>query len=67
MLIVDVGIHRVTIRAATSNLPSRGIPERLGFKHEGTMRDNSYVNNEYMDLEIYSMIDHEWLKHSKNA
>ena len=67
MLIVEIGLHRVTIRAATSNLPSRGIPERLDFKHEGTMRDNSYVNNEYMDLEIYSILDHEWLKHSKNA
>jgi ribosomal-protein-serine acetyltransferase len=67
MLIVDVGIHRVTIRAATSNLPSRGIPERLGFHYEGTMRGASYVNNEYMDLEIYSMIDHEWRARSKNA
>jgi ribosomal-protein-serine acetyltransferase len=67
MLIVEIGLHRVTIRAATSNLPSRGIPERLGFKHEAAMRDNSYVNNEYMDLEIYSILDHEWRKRSKNA
>ena len=67
MLIHEMGLHRVTIRPATSNMPSRGIPERLGFKHEGTMRDGSYVNNEYMDLEIYSMLDHEWLKRSQNA
>ncbi|HIF71184.1 MAG TPA: N-acetyltransferase [Dehalococcoidia bacterium] len=67
MLFVEVGMHRITIRATTSNLRSRGIPERLGFKHEGTMRDGSYVNNVYMDLEIYSMLDHEWLARSKNA
>jgi len=67
MLIHEMGLHRITIRADTSNLPSRGIPERLGFKHEGTMHDGGYVNNEYMDLEIYSMLDHEWLKRSKNA
>ena len=67
MLIHDLGFHRVGIRAATSNPPSRGIPERLDFKHEGTMRDNSYVNSKYMDLEIYSMLDHEWLKRSANA
>lgn len=67
MLFVEVGIHRVTIRAATSNLASRGIPERLGFKHEGTMRDGGFVNNEYLDLEIYSMLDHEWLASSTNA
>jgi len=67
MLFVEVGMHRVTIRAATSNIPSRGIPERLGFKHEGTLRDGGFVNNEYLDLEIYSMIDHEWLTRSQNA
>ncbi|MEE8046129.1 MAG: GNAT family protein, partial [Dehalococcoidia bacterium] len=67
MAIVQMGLHRVTIRAATSNLPSRAIPERLGFKHEGTMREASFVNDEYMDLEIYSILDHEWIKRSKNA
>lgn len=67
MLFVEVGLHRVKIRAATSNLRSRGIPERLGFKHEGTMRDGGFVNNEYLDLEIYSMLDHEWLTRSQDA
>lgn len=67
MLIVEMGLHRVTIRAATTNLPSRGIPERLGFTHEGTMRDGALVNGEYLDLEIYSMLDHEWLARSGNA
>ncbi len=64
MLFVEVGMHRVTIQAATANLPSRGIPERLGFKHEGTMRDGGFVNGEYLDLEIYSMLDNEWLTRS---
>ena len=67
MLFVEVGRHRVTIRAATTNLASRGIPERLGFKHEGTMRDGGFVNNEYLDLEIYSILDHEWLARSTRA
>jgi RimJ/RimL family protein N-acetyltransferase len=31
------------------------------------MRDASFVNNEYMDLEIYSMLDREWLARSRNA
>jgi ribosomal-protein-serine acetyltransferase len=67
MLIVEIGLRRVTIRAATSNLPSRGIPERLGFTHEGTMRDGGYVKDEYLDLEIYSMLDHEWVARSERA
>ena len=67
MLFVEVGLHRVTIRAATPNAPSRGIPERLGFTHEGTMRHGGFVNGEYLDLEIYSMLDYEWLARSSNA
>ncbi len=67
MLLVEIGLHRVTIRAATTNLPSRGIPERLGFTHEGTMRDGGFVNGEYMDIDIYSILDHEWLARPTNA
>ena len=65
--IVEMGIHRIVIRAATANLSSLRILERLGFVHEGTMRATGYVNGEYMDLEIYSMLDHEWLARSSNA
>ena len=67
MAIVEMGMHRIVIRAATSNLPSRAIPERLGFTHEGTQRDSALVNGEYLDLEVYSILDHEWLARSKNA
>ena len=67
MVVTHIGMHRIVIRAATSNRGSRGIPERLGFTHEGTMREAGFVNNEYLDLEIYSMLDSEWLGRSQNA
>lgn len=67
MLFTEVGIRRITIRAATKNLTSRGIPERLGFKHEGTLRDAAFLKGEYLDLEVYSMIDHEWSSRSSKA
>ncbi|MCI0774774.1 MAG: GNAT family N-acetyltransferase [Chloroflexi bacterium] len=67
MAIVQMGMHRIVIRAGTSNLRSREIPERLGFKHEGTLRDAALVRGEYSDLEVYSILDREWLARSSNA
>jgi ribosomal-protein-serine acetyltransferase len=67
MAIVQMGMHRIVIRAATNNLPSQGIPKRLGFTREGTIRGGAFLRNEYFDLEMYSMLDHEWLSRSKNA
>jgi len=60
MIFDHMKLHRVTIRAATPNKPSRGVPERLGFTHEGTSREAAFVQSRYMDLEIYSMLEHEW-------
>ena len=67
MAIVEMGMHRIVIRAATTNHSSRAIPERLGFIHEGTQRDSALARGEYSDLEIYSMLDQEWLARSNNA
>lgn len=53
-------LHRVMIRAATLNKPSRGIPERLGFTHEGALREAAFVQGRYLDLEVYSILEHEW-------
>lgn len=59
-LVTDLALHRVVIRAATANLKSRAIPERLGFVHEGTQRQAEILNDEFFDLEVYSMLAPEW-------
>ena len=59
-LVTDVGLHRIVIRAATDNTRSRAIPERLGFVHEGTQRQAEILNDEFFDLEVYSMLAPEW-------
>jgi ribosomal-protein-serine acetyltransferase len=60
MIFDHMKLHRVMIRAATPNKPSRGIPERLGFKHEGALREAAFVQGRYLDLEVYSLLEHEW-------
>jgi ribosomal-protein-serine acetyltransferase len=56
----DLDINRVEIRCGTGNHKSAAIPERLGFKKEGVMRNGEYVNNRFIDLTIYSMLKEEW-------
>lgn len=55
------GLNQIGIRAATTNLPSRAIPERLGFVHTGHERQ-TLVNGhgELQDGEVYSLLRSEW-------
>jgi len=56
-----LGLHRVTIRAATHNARSRAVPERLGFTEEGVLREQGLVSTgEYHDLVVYGLLDREW-------
>ncbi len=59
-LFEEAGLHRVEIRCGTGNTRSRAIPQRLGFRHEGVLRDAEWVNDRWLDLEVWSMLEHEW-------
>lgn len=60
LLFDELGLHRVEIRAATGNARSRAIPERLGFTREGVARESEWVNDQYLDLVMYGILEHEW-------
>ncbi len=49
-------LNRVEIRAAVENGASRAIPERLGFRQEGTMRSAQRVGERYLDIVVYSKL-----------
>lgn len=57
----ELELNRVVIRAATENLKSRGIPERLGFKEEGILREAQKIRDRFVDLAVYSMIKSDWV------
>jgi ribosomal-protein-serine acetyltransferase len=50
------GLSRVEIRAATRNLRSRRVAERLGFTLEGTLRAALPVASRRLDLAVYGLI-----------
>ncbi|MEX2203640.1 MAG: GNAT family protein [Actinomycetota bacterium] len=56
----ELGLHRVTIRAAPDNARSRAIPERLGFREEGVLREAGRSALGHHDLVVYGLLDREW-------
>lgn len=49
-------LNRVGILVATENRRSRAIPERLGFREEGTLRQFQLVGGRHLDCVSYSML-----------
>jgi ribosomal-protein-serine acetyltransferase len=59
-LFQEVALHRVEIRCGSGNARSRAIPRRLGFTREGLLREAQWVNDRWVDLEVWSMLEREW-------
>jgi ribosomal-protein-serine acetyltransferase len=58
--LVETGLNRVEIRAAPENRRSRAIPERLGFRQEGVLRQEERIGDRYLDAVVYGMLASEW-------
>ncbi len=56
----ELKMNRVEIRCATNNVKSRAIPERLGFKSEGVLRDAERLYGHFVDHVVYAMLERDW-------
>lgn len=56
------GLHRITIQCGTGNRKSCAIPQRLGFAREGVMHEAEWVNDRWVDLVVWGMLDRDWFK-----
>jgi ribosomal-protein-serine acetyltransferase len=53
-------LNRVQINCNVENVRSRAIPEKLGFKLEGMLRQMEFVNGRFGDWAVYGMLRDEW-------
>src|SRR5205814_493440 len=63
----ELGVHRVVIQCGTGNRRSSAVPQRLGFTREGTARQGEWVNDRWIDLEVWSMLEDEWAKRTSRT
>lgn len=56
----ELKLNKIEIGVATDNAKSRAIPEKLGFKREGELRDYEYINGRFLDRVIYGLKANEW-------
>lgn len=63
----ELSMRRLVICCAVDNPSSCAIPQRLGFTHEGVLRQEEWVRDHYVDLNQYSLLATEWALDSPAA
>lgn len=56
----ELKLNRIDIRCATGNYKSCALPKRLGFTHEGTLRQAEWLYDKFVDHEIFGLLADEW-------
>jgi ribosomal-protein-serine acetyltransferase len=52
----ELEMNRIEIRCSTENVRSAAVPERLGFKLEGTLRQAEVLNGHAHDFFIFGLL-----------
>jgi len=56
----ELQMHRVALRIAVGNLASERVAQKLGFLHEGVLRNEVKVGSTWMDHTVWGLLVHEW-------
>jgi ribosomal-protein-serine acetyltransferase len=55
-----LNLNRIELRCATGNAPSKRVAEKLGFMHEGILRQEEYLNGVFVDQHIYALLKQDF-------
>ncbi|MEV4622887.1 GNAT family protein [Asanoa sp. NPDC049573] len=55
-----LGLHRLGLETLADNAAMIGAAERVGFRREGTLRDNGWVDGEFVDEAIFGLLAGEF-------
>lgn len=70
-LLIDYGfkelnLHKVITVALAPNVHSWKVSEKHGMKRDAILRDQMYIDGEYVDAYMYSILKKEWLEKEKS-
>jgi RimJ/RimL family protein N-acetyltransferase len=53
-------LNRIRAHTDAENTSSMRVLEKLGFSHEGTLRENQFVKGKFVDEVIYGLLRKDW-------
>ena len=56
----EVNLHRIWLKITKQNKASTAIARKLGFKSEGISRKCLFINREWQDANVFSILDEEY-------
>jgi len=56
----QIQLHRISVSHIEGNIASQKIIEKLGFKYEGTQREDSYREGKWFDSKCYGLLEEEF-------
>ena len=64
-MVVDYGfnmlnLNRIQLHVNAENEPAKAVYKKIGFKHEGTLRQAMYKNNKYYDFWLMGILSKEY-------
>ena len=57
----EIELNRVQLKAATENIKSQAVAERLGFTLEGIERDGELHSRGFVDLMVFGLLKKDWI------